>query len=93
MKERLIELLSPYKIEWQKEIDINSIWGYLNDISDDEWIWPYYFDSISISKDYYILTPCWEDLDYLRIPNKPFYLYTENELEYLYNLLIKLWKQ
>lgn len=74
------------KIIWH--YDINAIWGYINSIN-LWWVWPYYFDSVAISKDYYILTPTWDN-DYARIPNKPLHLYTEQEEKDLLDLLLKL---
>lgn len=74
------------KIIWH--YDINAIWGYINSIN-LWWVWPYYFDSIAISKDYYILTPTWDN-DYARIPNKPLHLYTEQEEKDLLDLLLKI---
>jgi len=78
--------ISTREIIWH--YDITAIWGYINSIN-LWWVWPYYFDSISISKEYYILTPTWDN-DYARIPNKPLHLYTEQEDKDLLELLLKL---
>lgn len=74
------------KIIWH--YDITAIWWYINSINPN-WVWPYYFDSIAISKEHYILTPTWDN-DYARIPNKPLHLYTEQEDKDLIDLLLKL---
>jgi len=69
--------------------DITAVFDYINSIN-LHWIWPYYFDSISFSKHYYILTPT-GDNDYARIPRKPLNLYTDTEEKELLELLKKLW--
>jgi len=83
------------ELNWQEKIlwhyDITAVFDYINSIN-IWWVWPYYFDSISFSKEYYILTPTWDN-DYARIPRKPLHLYTQEEETNLLKLLKKLWNQ
>ena len=81
------EIIS-WKIIILGHYDITFVFDYINSIN-LWWVWPYYFDSISFSKKYYILTPTWDN-NYANIPRKPLHLYTEQEEKDLLELLLKL---